>query len=251
MSSFLKKKKDTVNTAKKAQFASTGHHTKVRDDTARSQMLLQALVKGFSFNTNRSALISVRHIIRPSRVVKVKDSKPEILKNEEIKYPNLRVVFKNEDSGKEEHKLMARLEAINFARSRSLDLILVSSTSDPPVCRLDNAGLKKLTMQKRIKEVKAKVKARELKEIHIGTQIAPHDLETKLGKVREFLGTGHPVKVSFIALPKVFLANPLTLDQIILQVLEMLEKDGCSVQPLLTRSHLRKELIVSQQAKLN
>ena len=197
----------------------------------------------------RPVLLSIRTIIKGSKTVKVPEKKIEILKNQEIQFPQMRVVFKNQDTGKDEHKLMTRLEAINFARSRSLDLVLVSSSSDPPVCRLDDAGLKKLTLQKKTKELKAKAKAKELKEIHIGSQIAPHDLITKMSKVKEFLETAHPVKVAFIAEAKTLEANPLVLDQVILKVLDMLEKDASSVQPLLTKSPLRKEFIVTKQQK--
>lgn len=212
--------------------------------------MLQCIVRPISslyvgHLNNRVSLISIRNLLRSSKP-KPAPPKVVILKNEEITSPNLRVVYKNEDTGKEEHKLMGRLEAINFARSRSLDLILVSSASDPPVCRLDDSIKKKLVVEKKAKEIKANTKARELKEIHLGSQIAPHDLVTKMNKVKEFLDDGHPVKVSFIVDAKVMEKDPLALDQVILKVLEMLEKDASSVQPLQSKSHLRREFIVSK-----
>ena len=72
--------------------------------------------------------------------VKVK----EIIKNEEISkdYSELRVVYKNDSTGEDEHKIMYRLEALNLAKSMSLDLILVSGSSTPPVCRIDDSGSK-------------------------------------------------------------------------------------------------------------
>ena len=67
----------------------------------------------------------------------------EIVKNDEIsqEYGDLRVVYKNESTGKDEHKIMSRLEALNFAKSMSLDLILVSGSSNPHVCRVDDSGI--------------------------------------------------------------------------------------------------------------
>ena len=66
----------------------------------------------------------------------------EIIKNEEISknYSELRVVYKNDSTGRDEHKIMSRLEALNLSKSMSLDLILVSESSTPPVCRIDDSG---------------------------------------------------------------------------------------------------------------
>ena len=47
-----------------------------------------------------------------------------ILKNEEIKFPSLRVVYKNDATGEEEWKIMPRADALAMAKLYELDLIL-------------------------------------------------------------------------------------------------------------------------------
>jgi len=51
-------------------------------------------------------------------------SKIDIIKNDQIKFPELRVVYKNED-GKDEHKIMNRLEVNNHIRILKLFLIIL------------------------------------------------------------------------------------------------------------------------------
>ena len=46
------------------------------------------------------------------------------LRNEQIKFPTMRVVFKDPVTGSSAWKIMDRKDAIDFAKSQSLDLIL-------------------------------------------------------------------------------------------------------------------------------
>lgn len=50
------------------------------------------------------------------------------LRNEQIKYPSMRVVYKDPATGAGAWKIMERKEAIEFAKSQSLDLILGEAT---------------------------------------------------------------------------------------------------------------------------
>ena len=127
-------------------------------------------------------------------------------------------------------------------------MILVSPAATPPVCRIDDAGAKKRITEKKQKEIRANQKARSVKEMHIGSCIEGHDLNTKLTKVRDFLESQHPVRVSFIADAKSLEKNPLSLDEIILKVLEILEKDAGTVQPMPVRTRLRRDILFNPKA---
>ena len=82
-------------------------------------------------------------------------------------------------------------------------------------------GLKRAEQEKKTKEIRAKNRTKVIKEIHVGCNIGPHDLEVKMNKVREFLDNGHPVRVSFISKPKLLAANPLVLVRYIFPLLSM------------------------------
>ena len=88
-----------------------------------------------------------RFLARPS-IAKAKSNtsvlkEKAIIKNDEISkdYSKIRVVYKNESTGGDDHKIVSRLEALNMAKSMSLDLILVSGNSNPPVCRIADSGI--------------------------------------------------------------------------------------------------------------
>jgi len=122
-----------------------------------------------------------------------------LLKNEGIRYPSMRVVYKNSTTGESEWSVMTRVKALEFAKDQGLDLVLVNAKADPPVCKLEKFGLMLTEARKKHKEVKAKQKARQMKEMFVTSGIEARDFATKMVKVKEFLVLGHSVKVSIVA----------------------------------------------------
>ena len=75
--------------------------------------------------TSGSALMRINWSRSVAKFSSLKSNKlGEMKKNGEIKFPILRVVFKNEQTGANEWKIMTRKEALAFANSKSLDLLL-------------------------------------------------------------------------------------------------------------------------------
>jgi translation initiation factor IF-3 len=110
-------------------------------------------------------------------------------------------------------------EALNKAREVGLDLVEVSPTSDPPVCRIMDYG-KWLYQQKR-KQREAHKKhtqhATTLKEIRLRPEIDKHDLDIKLKHAHEFLEKGHKVQFTVLFRGRQILHQDLgrgVLDQI-------------------------------------
>jgi len=88
-------------------------------------------------------------------------------------------------------------QALKIARERGLDLIQATNKVQPPVCKIGDYGKYLYRLQK--KEKKAKVKKVSLiKEMRLGFNISPHDMETKAGKVGEFLKEGNKVRIEMI-----------------------------------------------------
>lgn len=88
-------------------------------------------------------------------------------------------------------------EALNRAREAGLDLVEVSSTSTPPVCRIMDYGKFKYEQSKKDKANKAKSKGGELKEVRLGRsmKIDPHDVEIRVAQARRFLLDGDKVQI--------------------------------------------------------
>jgi translation initiation factor IF-3 len=89
-------------------------------------------------------------------------------------------------------------EALAIAREQSLDLVEVSSGSDPPVCRIMDFGRYKYTMSKKQQEARQKSARTQLKEVKIRPKTEEHDLNVKLKKARKFLEGGNRLKLSMM-----------------------------------------------------
>jgi len=91
---------------------------------------------------------------------------------------------------------MSRFNAIALAKEQGLDLVEINPTNRPPICKIMDFGKYKYDLSKKNKEVKAKQKIVELKEIRLTAKIGDHDIEYKAKNAREFFDAGDKVKVS-------------------------------------------------------
>lgn len=86
-------------------------------------------------------------------------------------------------------------EALKIAEGKKLDLVNVSPTAVPPVCRIMNYGKYKYAQAKKEKESKKKQKVIQIKEIRMTPNIEEHDLSVKAKNATKFLQDGDRVKV--------------------------------------------------------
>ena len=87
-------------------------------------------------------------------------------------------------------------EAINMAEEDGLDLVEVSPTAEPPVCRIMDYGKYRYEQSKKQAEAKKKQTVIEVKEIKLRPKTEKHDLDFKVKNIRKFLGQGNKVKVT-------------------------------------------------------
>ena len=114
--------------------------------------------------------------------------------NERIKYPQLRVV----DSDGKQLGVIDRLEALEIASQRELDLVLVSEKANPPVCRVMDYGKYKFEQEKKAKEARKKSHQTEVKEVKMRYKIDKHDYDVRIGQATKFLKSGDKVKCTVI-----------------------------------------------------
>ena len=91
---------------------------------------------------------------------------------------------------------METREAVDLAKSKNMDLVLVSGNSDKPVCKIMDYGKYKFEQSKREKESRKKQKIVELKEIRVTPNIEEHDFNFKIKNAKKFLEGGNKVKVT-------------------------------------------------------
>ena len=114
--------------------------------------------------------------------------------NDRIEHPQLRVV----DSDGAQLGVISRQEALDVAKNRELDLVLVSEKANPPVCRIMNYGKFKFEQEKKAKEAKKKSHQTEVKEVKMRYKIAQHDYDVRIGQAIRFLKSGDKVKCTVI-----------------------------------------------------
>jgi translation initiation factor IF-3 len=111
--------------------------------------------------------------------------------NERIRVPQVRLI----DTTGEQIGIVPTREALKIALEKGFDLVEISPTARPPVCKIMDYGKYKYELNKKAKSAKKKQHIIHLKEMRLRPKIEEHDYQFKLKHVREFLEKGNKVKV--------------------------------------------------------
>ncbi|MFH1700067.1 MAG: translation initiation factor IF-3 [Candidatus Zixiibacteriota bacterium] len=114
----------------------------------------------------------------------------EIRVNERIRVSPIRLI--GPDS--EQVGIIPTAEALERAREAGLDLVEVSPTARPPVCRILDYGKYKYNLAKKAADSKKKQHSISIKGMRYRPKTEEHDYQFKLKHVRSFLGQGNKVK---------------------------------------------------------
>ena len=109
--------------------------------------------------------------------------------NEHIRAREVRLVGDNVTPG-----IYTIQEARRIAEELELDLVEISATAEPPVCKVLDYQKYLYQQKKKAKEIKAKASKVVVKEIRFGPQTDDHDYNFKLKHAQGFLQEGAKVK---------------------------------------------------------
>jgi|TARA_B110000908_G_C10197301_1_gene423589 translation initiation factor IF-3 len=84
--------------------------------------------------------------------------------------------------------------AIEIAKQKGLDLVEISSSAIPPICKIIDYSKFKYDQKKKEKSIKSKSNKVILKEIRFGPNTNDHDLNFKLNNAIKFLKNGLKLK---------------------------------------------------------
>jgi len=110
--------------------------------------------------------------------------------NNEITAAQVRVVGDNVPNP----GVFSLFEAIKMAEALELDLVEISPTVDPPVCKIINYQKFIYQQKKKAREMKANASKVVIKEIRFGPNTDEHDFQFKLKHAQSFLQEGSKVK---------------------------------------------------------
>ena len=92
--------------------------------------------------------------------------------------------------------ILSLAEALRMAGELDVDLVEISPTAVPPVCRLMDYGKFKYQEQKKAAEAKSKQKVIEVKEIKFRPGTDDGDYNIKLRNIKRFLDDGDKCKIT-------------------------------------------------------
>ena len=87
-------------------------------------------------------------------------------------------------------------QALAIARQKGLDLVEISPTAVPPVCRIMDYGKYQYQEQKRAREAKRHQHVVEVKEIKFRPKVDEHDYTFKKNHIQRFIEDGDKVKAT-------------------------------------------------------
>ena len=113
--------------------------------------------------------------------------------NKQIRVPEIRLVGDNVEAG-----IYSTTEALNMANEMGLDLVEISPTANPPVCKIIDYQKFLYDKKKKEREMQKKQKASQvqIKEIRMTPNTDDHDYNFKLNHAINFLKNNNKVKVT-------------------------------------------------------
>ena len=127
---------------------------------------------------------------RPHNAPPQRETGPRI--NDRIRSPEIRLI----GADGENVGVVTPARAMQMAEEAGLDLVEISPTAVPPVCKIMDFGKFKYETQKREAEARKKQKVIEIKEIKFRPGTDTHDYDVKMRSVVKFLEEGDKVKIT-------------------------------------------------------
>jgi translation initiation factor IF-3 len=89
-------------------------------------------------------------------------------------------------------------EAIAHAERVGLDLVEVSPTAAPPVCKILDYGKYQYRLSKKLHDARKSQTVIHIKEIRLRPKTEEHDVQTKIKHIKKFLEKHDKVKISMM-----------------------------------------------------
>jgi translation initiation factor IF-3 len=116
--------------------------------------------------------------------------------------------------------ILPPFEALKMAREKNLDLVEISPTAQPPVCRIMDYGKFLYEQEKKERAAKKHQKTITVKEVKFRINVDEHDYEFKKNHVLRFLEEGDKVKATIF-----FRGREMTHTNLGRNILDRLIKD--------------------------
>nr|YP_009397818.1 translation initiation factor 3 [Sonderella linearis]ARW67004.1 translation initiation factor 3 [Sonderella linearis] len=123
-----------------------------------------------------------------------KKYKEQPIINEHIKSAKIRLI----DISGIQLGIYSSNEALAIAVAKDLDLVMINSKSEPPVCKIIDYSKYKFTQEKKAKEARKKQHNASVKEVKMRYKIEEHDYKVRLNQALRFIQSGDKVKATIV-----------------------------------------------------
>ncbi len=111
-------------------------------------------------------------------------------------------------------------EAMRKAIEQGLDLVEISPDARPPVCKIMDYGKFKYAQKKKEAEARKHQVNTTMKEVKFRPKIEQHDYQTKVSRLKDFLGEGHKAKITMM-----FRGREITHQEIARRIMQRIADD--------------------------
>ncbi|MDX1775351.1 MAG: translation initiation factor IF-3 [Desulfobulbales bacterium] len=140
------------------------------------------------FTNNKIRRFGIKR--RSSKPVSKREAKVRL--NEDIRHDQVRLI----GADGTQLGVMSSRDALAKAYEEGLDLVEVSDSSDPPVCRIMNYDKYRYEQSKKQAEARKRQTVVEVKEIKFRPKTEEHDLNFKIKNIKKFLANKNKVKIT-------------------------------------------------------
>lgn len=150
--------------------------------------------------------------------------------NEQITVLNVRLI----DAEGEQVGVVSTAEALRQAFEQELDLVEISPTAQPPVCRIMNYGKYLFELNKKQNVAKKKQKQNQVKELKFRPTTEEGDYQVKLRNLLRFLHHGDKVKITIR-----FRGREVAHQELGMRMIERLQEDATAFA--VVEQHAKRE----------
>ncbi|WP_082642760.1 translation initiation factor IF-3 [Legionella spiritensis] len=140
--------------------------------------------------------------------------------NEQINVPEVRLI----DADGNQVGIVSTREALRAAEEGGFDLVEISPTAKPPVCRIMDYGKFLFELSKKQAEAKKKQKQIQVKELKFRPGTEDGDYQVKLRNLVRFLNHGDKVKITLR-----FRGREMAHQEIGMKIMERLQQDTAEI----------------------
>lgn len=150
--------------------------------------------------------------------------------NEKIDVREVRLIDKDGN----QMGIVSKDEALRMAREEDFDLVEISPSARPPVCKIMNYGKFIFEMNKKQAEAKKKQRQIQVKELKFRPTTEEGDYQVKLRNLLRFLNNGDKVKITLR-----FRGREMAHQELGMKIMDRLQND--TVEYAVVEQHAKRE----------